>query len=106
MALQWVHGLLTVGDGKNSETVLTIVGLQWVHGLLTVGDVAVRWCSPTVRLLQWVHGLLTVGDETSNATRRRSLSASMGPRPSDRGRHGDCRRGQPAVQSFNGSTAF
>jgi len=37
--LQWVHGLLTVGDSApaaNSQA--SGWRLQWVHGLLTVGD--------------------------------------------------------------------
>ncbi len=61
--------------------------LQWVHGLLTVGDSHVRPLAKRQNRLQWVHGLLTVGDipllrEPSPYV----CPASMGPRPSDRGR--------------------
>src|SRR6266542_5790301 len=86
--LQWVHGLVTVGDvaerastgaamsasmgprpcdrGRLTLSSSPATGqyrLQWVHGLVTVGDFSHRksltTCRPT---LQWVHGLVTVGD--------------------------------------------
>ncbi len=37
--LQWVHGLLTVGDSRAGPPPAPLLyPLQWVHGLLTVGD--------------------------------------------------------------------
>src|SRR6266545_703866 len=62
------------------------VELQWVHGLLTVGDACARAVSVSWSRLQWVHGLLTVGDIEYLSPSSISKFASMGPRPSDRGR--------------------
>ncbi len=90
LGLQWVHGLLTVGDRTCGRGCCgPTPRLQWVHGLLTVGDEPSRLSARNVAELQWVHGLLTVGDYH----RPLDISlmvwpASMGPRPSDRGRRG------------------
>ncbi len=63
------------------------VMLQWVHGLLTVGDNdGAPMDRETLLGLQWVHGLLTVGDQGRCQVFYNRVLASMGPRPSDRGR--------------------
>ncbi len=58
--------------------------------------------------LQWVHGLLTVGDEHFEAGPEMDVEelASMGPRPSDRGRLALLPPRLNPVLRFNGSTAF
>ncbi len=85
--LQWVHGLLTVGDEEREAIWKKLWELQWVHGLLTVGDKKLLHGQvlPMIKL-QWVHGLLTVGDVRTSAPVAPQPQASMGPRPSDRGR--------------------
>src|SRR6266536_3035431 len=81
--------------------------LQWVHGLLTVGDKLQRLTAPRViDQLQWVHGLLTVGDDNARVVPAQTKQASMGPRPSDRGRQNIQRHVSISIGCFNGSTAF
>src|SRR6266542_3578323 len=82
------------------------IKLQWVHGLLTVGDYLELEKKARVKWLQWVHGLLTVGDAEERNLAERLTGASMGPRPSDRGRPSKPRSLCWERTSFNGSTAF
>ncbi len=109
--LQWVHGLVTVGDPLGHRQGPSWTRLQWVHGLVTVGDERrlsqgsteakasmgprpcdrgrqeLCSCDGSPIKLQWVHGLVTVGDHTIATTKEYLDCASMGPRPCDRGRH-------------------
>src|SRR6266536_479224 len=53
--------------------------LQWVHGLLTVGDLALPVISTsTMPALHWVPGLLTVGDEEHPRTSVHSMAGFNG----------------------------
>ncbi len=132
LLLQWVHGLSTVGDqrgwralylatdasmgprpfdrGRQSSTRAAADSrtlLQWVHGLSTVGDLTMALTNvASGATLQWVHGLSTVGDARGICCNTGHDAASMGPRPSDRGRPVIRQVNCVAVKSFNGSTAF
>src|SRR6266545_398904 len=59
------RGRLPGREGGNVAT----AKLQWVHGLLTVGDLcSMILCCAYDFVLQWVHGLLTVGDKTNTVS--------------------------------------
>jgi len=133
IALQWVHGLSTVGDlHGHFWSATNLYWLQWVHGLSTVGDRQVDGAAPwhlarfngSTAFRPWethLHAELCYGGRLASMgprpfDRGRRLrvqvactsgpEASMGPRPFDRGR----RRTTPAPRrcrgGFNGSTAF
>ncbi len=67
------------------EELILAVELQWVHGPQTVVMLSVCKSKTRSTRLQWVHGPQTVVMSNRRITIENTVTASMGPRSSDRG---------------------
>src|SRR2546422_825853 len=82
----------------------TALALQWVHGRITVVMGTASALGIGSSTLQWVHGRITVVMQGLGGQMNLSMAASMGPRSDNRGYGGPRRRPRAAAAGFNGST--